>query len=114
MVVVNPTARSSKPPKPPKPSVKSPRKPFAYRPPDPKRATLLFDLDDTLMQVQAQDSYSSVQMPTSKDAYVFPANAAKPTFARFPSHGYFSTVPYYKDATEAQALVHYRPGVEPF
>jgi hypothetical protein len=67
-----------------------------------------------LMQVQAQDSYSSVQMPTSKDAYVFPANAAKPTFARFPSHGYFSTVPYYKDATEAQALVHYRPGVEPF
>ena len=91
-----------------------PPKPFAYRPPDPKRATLLFDLDHTLVQVQSQDHYRCVEMPKAATQYQFPPTSSAPTFDRFPAHGWYSTIPNLKDAAVTQDIVHYRPHIVPF
>ena len=90
-------------------------KPFAYRPPDPKRATLLFDLDHTLVEVQSQARRGCVTMPTAATGYKFSRfTTPAPTFDRFPAHGLYSTIPDLQDATRAQSIVHYRPHIVPF
>ena len=90
-------------------------KPFAYRPPDPKRATLLFDLDHTLVEVQSQARSKCVTMPTAATGYKFSRfTTPAPTFDRFPAHGMYSTIPDLQDATRAQSIVHYRPHIVPF
>lgn len=96
------------------PNIKSPPKPFAYRPPDPKRATLLFDLDHTLIDTQHQNYRQCVEMPTAASGYKFRFAPPEPTFDRFPAHGYYSTIPNLKDASETQCIVHYRPHIVPF
>ena len=90
-------------------------KPFAYNPPDTKRATLLFDLDHTLVEVQNQTHERCVTMPTAATGYKFSGvNTPAPTFDRFPAHGLYSTIPDLQDATFAQSIVHYRPHIVPF